>query len=100
MPAGESFIRQILSGREYFKKHFNVTPTTAINFDPFGHSRGLVQILAKSGYNSYMFGRLSATIILTFEILVDAGQPSDIVKWTFIMEGLQNVKSYRRKIMN
>ncbi|MHC4741896.1 MAG: glycoside hydrolase family 38 N-terminal domain-containing protein [Planctomycetota bacterium] len=57
MPSGESFVRQILTGREYFKKHFNAAPTTAINFDPFGHTRGLVQILAKMGYDSYLFGR-------------------------------------------
>jgi alpha-mannosidase len=57
MPSGESFVRQILLGRLYFKKHFGVEPTTAINFDPFGHTRGLVQILAKSGYDSYLFGR-------------------------------------------
>ncbi|MBC8217013.1 MAG: alpha-mannosidase, partial [Planctomycetes bacterium] len=57
MPSGESFVRQILAGRAYFKKHFNATPTTAINFDPFGHTRGLVQILAKTGYDSYLFGR-------------------------------------------
>ncbi|MFA6186926.1 MAG: glycoside hydrolase family 38 C-terminal domain-containing protein [Phycisphaerae bacterium] len=57
MPSGESFVRQILTGRQYFKNNFGVKPTTAINFDPFGHSRGLVQILAKSGYDSYLFGR-------------------------------------------
>lgn len=57
MPAGESFVRQILLGRTYFRKKFGVVPTTAINFDPFGHSRGLVQILAKSGFDSYYFGR-------------------------------------------
>ncbi len=57
MPSGESFVRQILLGRAYFKKYFNVTPTTAINFDSFGHTRGLVQILVKSGYDSYLFGR-------------------------------------------
>lgn len=57
MPSGESFVRQILLGRTYFKKHFGVEPKTAINFDPFGHTRGLVQILAKSGYDSYLFGR-------------------------------------------
>lgn len=57
MPSGESFVRQILLGRLYFKKHFGVEPKTAINFDPFGHTRGLVQILAKSGYDSYLFGR-------------------------------------------
>ncbi len=57
MPSGESFVRQILTGRQYFKNKFNVTPKTAINFDPFGHTRGLVQIMAKSGYDSYLFCR-------------------------------------------
>lgn len=57
MPSGESFVRQILAGRQYFKKYFGVAPKTAINFDPFGHSRGLVQIMAKSGFTSYLFGR-------------------------------------------
>ncbi|MBQ3095022.1 MAG: alpha-mannosidase, partial [Clostridia bacterium] len=59
MPAGESFVRQILTGRIYFKEKFGKVPTTAINFDPFGHTRGLVQILAKSGYDSYLFMRPS-----------------------------------------
>lgn len=57
MTSGESFVRQIMLGRQYFKKKFNKVPTTAINFDPFGHTRGLVQILAKSGYDSYLFCR-------------------------------------------
>lgn len=57
MPSGESFVRQILLGKTYFKEKFGVEPTTAINFDPFGHSRGIAQILAKSGYDSYLFCR-------------------------------------------
>ena len=57
MPSGESFVRQIMMGKRYFKRHFGVDVKTAINFDPFGHTRGLVQILAKSGYDSYLFGR-------------------------------------------
>ncbi|MGI6706067.1 MAG: glycoside hydrolase family 38 C-terminal domain-containing protein [Clostridia bacterium] len=57
MPSGESFVRQILLGRKYFLEKFGVAPTTAINFDPFGHTRGLVQILKKSGYDSYLFCR-------------------------------------------
>ncbi|MEW6356516.1 MAG: glycoside hydrolase family 38 C-terminal domain-containing protein [Planctomycetota bacterium] len=57
MPSGESFVRQILLGRRYFKEKFGEAPTTAINFDPFGHTRGLAQILAKSGYDSYLFCR-------------------------------------------
>jgi alpha-mannosidase len=57
MPSGESFVRQILWGKIYFKKKFGVEPETAINFDPFGHTQGLVQILKKAGYTSYLFCR-------------------------------------------
>jgi alpha-mannosidase len=57
MPSGESFVRQILAGRKYFAEQFGARPHTAINFDPFGHSHGLPQILAKSGYDSYLFCR-------------------------------------------
>lgn len=57
MPAGESFTRQVLYGKNYFMDKFGVEPKTAINFDPFGHTRGLVQIMAKSGYDSYIFCR-------------------------------------------
>ena len=57
MPSGEGFVRNILSGRKYFWEKFGVKPTSALNFDPFGHTRGLVQILAKSEYDSYIFCR-------------------------------------------
>ncbi len=57
MPSGESMVRQIATGRHYFREKFGKVPTTAINFDAFGHSRGLVQILKRSGYDSYIGGR-------------------------------------------
>jgi alpha-mannosidase len=57
MPSGESFVRQILEGRQYFQKKLGAKPTVAVNLDPFGHTRGLVQILAKSGYKAYLFCR-------------------------------------------
>lgn len=57
LSSGESIVRQILVGKNYFLAKFGVEPQTAVNLDPFGHSRGLVQILAKSGYNSYLFCR-------------------------------------------
>jgi alpha-mannosidase len=57
MPSGESIIRNIQVGRRFFKEEFNVIPTTAINFDSFGHSRGLVQILKQAGYDSYIVCR-------------------------------------------
>lgn len=57
MPSGESIIRQIRVGNEFFKKHFGYVPKTAIGFDAFGHSRGLVQILKKCGYENYAYMR-------------------------------------------
>ncbi len=57
MPSGESFVRQIQLGKRYFRSKFGVEVRTASNLDPFGHTRGLVQILAKSGYDSYVFCR-------------------------------------------
>ena len=57
MPSGESFVRQILLGKAYFRDKFGVEPTTAINFDSFGHTRGLVQIMQLAGYDSYIFMR-------------------------------------------
>ncbi len=72
MPSGEALVRQILVGRAFFSKHFGKNPTTAINFDPFGHSRGLVQILAGSGYDSYVFTRPIAYFIQL---------PDDIFTW-------------------
>ncbi len=57
MPSGESFVRQIQEGKRYFMEKFGVFPSTAINFDPFGHTVGLVQIIKKCGQDSYLFMR-------------------------------------------
>ena len=57
MPSGESLVRQALVGRLYFAEKFGVQPAVAINFDPFGHTRGLVQILKKAGYDGYLHCR-------------------------------------------
>lgn len=54
MPSGETFVRQISVGKAYFKEKFDVEPTVAYNFDAFGHSVGLPQILVKNGYVGYM----------------------------------------------
>ena len=60
LPCGESFVRHILAGRKYFSSAFGVMPRVAVNLDPFGHTRGLVQILAKAGYTGYLFCRPDA----------------------------------------
>ena len=57
IPSGESFIRQITTGREYFENKFGVKPKVAVNFDAFGHTKGLVQILKKCGYDGYIVCR-------------------------------------------
>lgn len=57
LPCGESFVRQIEMGLRWFHSRFGVRPTTVINLDSFGHSRGLVQIFTKCGYDSYLITR-------------------------------------------
>lgn len=57
LPLGESFVRQILVGRRFFRKHFGVTPRLAYNFDAFGHHANLPQILKRSGYEAYVHFR-------------------------------------------
>ena len=57
LPSGESFVRQIVHGKKFAMSKFDEEPEVAVNLDPFGHSRGLVQILAKAGYTSYLFCR-------------------------------------------
>ncbi len=72
MPSGESYVRQILAGKYYFIEKFGVEPTTSINFDSFGHTRGLVEILKKSNFDSYIFCRPEHDML---EL------PSDDFKW-------------------
>jgi alpha-mannosidase len=57
LPGTESLIRQILNGKRYFKEYFNVDPQVACNFDSFGHTGGLPQILKLAGYKMYIHMR-------------------------------------------
>lgn len=57
IPSGETFVRLIRHGQNYFRNKFGVEPSIALNGDSFGHSVGLVQILAKTGYNGYIVCR-------------------------------------------
>jgi len=57
MTSGESLLEQINLGQEYFMSRFGIKPDIAINFDSFGHSRGLEQILKLTGYKGYIFMR-------------------------------------------
>ena len=57
LPGTESLIRQILTGKKYFREYFNSNPEVAYNFDSFGHSAGLPQILRQTGYKMYIHQR-------------------------------------------
>ena len=60
LPSGESFVRQVTTGLRYFVEKFGIRPRVAFNVDPFGHGRGLVQILKRAGYTGYLFCRPDA----------------------------------------
>ena len=47
--SGESFVRQILHGQQFFQNEFGLRSRTCWQPDVFGLSWGLVQILARSG---------------------------------------------------
>ena len=61
--SGESLIRQFLVAKTYFMEKFGVEPTTAYNFDSFGHSQGYIQILQGCGFDSYVFCRPHISIL-------------------------------------
>ena len=73
MPCGETFVRQIAIGKEYFREKFGVEPCIATNYDSFGHSVGLVQIMAKSGYKGYLICRPRKDVQIEY--------PSRFFKW-------------------
>ncbi|MBN1864107.1 MAG: hypothetical protein JW808_04335 [Victivallales bacterium] len=57
MPSGEALLRQARYGLEYFRERLGVKPLAGVNFDSFGHSRGIVTVLRACGQSSYVFCR-------------------------------------------
>ena len=57
MPGGESFVRQILYGKGYFRKKLGVDVTVGWQLDTFGHHPQIPQILKLGGYKSFWFFR-------------------------------------------
>jgi alpha-mannosidase len=57
MPSGESFVRQILYGKGYYRDQLGVDVTVGWNLDTFGHHAQMPQILKLAGYKSYWFFR-------------------------------------------
>ncbi len=72
LPGTESLIRTIAEGRRYFRDRFDAAPRVAYNFDSFGHSGGLPQILRLAGYEMYVHMRPQAD---------ELALPADLYSW-------------------
>ena len=57
MPDGESLVRQLLYGKNYFREKFGLDVSVGWNPDAFGHNGQLPQILTKAGIRYYVFER-------------------------------------------
>ncbi len=57
MPGGESFVRQVLYGKGYFRRVLGVDVTAAWQLDTFGHHAQMPQLLRLAGYTSFWFAR-------------------------------------------
>jgi alpha-mannosidase len=72
LPGTESLVRHIAEGRRYFHERFGVRPRVAYNFDSFGHSAGLPQILRLAGYEMYIHMRPQGH---------ELSLPADLYRW-------------------
>ncbi len=72
LPGTESLVRTIAEGRRYFRERFDAAPRVAYNFDSFGHSGGLPQILRLAGYEMYIHMRPQADELTL---------PADLYRW-------------------
>ncbi|MHB0956924.1 MAG: alpha-mannosidase [Pirellulaceae bacterium] len=52
MPGGESFVRQVLYGKGYFRQQLGVEVTVGWQLDAFGHHPQMPQLLTLGGYKS------------------------------------------------
>jgi alpha-mannosidase len=58
MPAGESLVRQLLTGKRYFQQKFGVDVKIGWNPDSFGYSWQLPQIYKRSGIDYFVTQKL------------------------------------------
>ncbi len=57
MPSTTDFFRQFTIGRAYCREQLGVDPLVAWAADPFGHSNGIPEIYAASGFRYFAFTR-------------------------------------------
>ncbi|MBN2410067.1 alpha-mannosidase [candidate division KSB1 bacterium] len=58
LTGGESLVRQILYGKQYFREKFGVDCITGYTPDTFGYTWTLPQILKKSGYKYFVTSKI------------------------------------------
>jgi alpha-mannosidase len=69
MPGGESFVRQVLYGKRYFREKLGLDVTIGWQLDTFGHHAQMPQLLKLGGYKSFWFFRGVADMNLPSEFL-------------------------------
>ena len=57
MPGGESFVRQVLYGKGYFRQKLGLDVTVGWQLDTFGHHPQMPQLLKLGGYKSFWIQR-------------------------------------------
>ncbi|MES2657409.1 MAG: glycoside hydrolase family 38 C-terminal domain-containing protein [Verrucomicrobiota bacterium] len=59
VPSGESLVRQLIHGMDFFEREFGVTTRDLWLPDVFGYSAALPQILAKAGVDRFLTQKIS-----------------------------------------
>lgn len=77
MPGGESFVRQVLYGKHFFRTALDVEITIGWQLDSFGHHSQMPQLMRQAGYQSFWTQR---------------GVPHDDMPSEFIWEGLDGTR--------
>ena len=77
MPSGESWVRQVLYGKGYYRDALGVDVKVGWGLDTFGHHAQMPQLLKLAGYQSYWFQR---------------GVPGNETPSEFLWQGLDGTK--------
>ena len=77
MPSGESWVRQVLYGKGYYRDQLGTDATVGWGLDTFGHHAQMPQLLKLAGYQSYWFQR---------------GVPGNETPSEFLWQGLDGTK--------
>ena len=77
MPGGESFVRQALYAKSYFREALGIDVTVAWQLDTFGHHAQMPQLLKQAGFRSFWFVR---------------GVPSPETPAEFLWEGIDGTR--------